>query len=155
MITEDRSLSFWRPVFEHPAVNPHVALGHDVDLDGILSSSLVTALRADHGGFLFVQLDGAARLFELHTMFTPEGWGREALFSAKEAFAEMFRRGAQIVTTFEVEGNQRSQPPRSFGFVQAGEFSEVAALGVRMRSWVLTCLAWNASMACKRMMSCH
>lgn len=149
MIREDRDPAFWTSIYEHPAVKPHVSLGLDVDLAPLLENERVTPLRATHGGFLFVQLDGLARVYELHTLFTPEGWGREALLSAKAAFAEMFARGAHLITTYEVAGNPRSQPPLSFRFAPAGDFAP--ALGASLRTWTLTRNAWEASPARLRM----
>lgn len=150
MIRESRDLEFWNGIYQHPAVKPHVSLGQAVDLAAIVASPAVTPLRADHGGFLFVRLDGLGRVFELHTLFTPEGWGREVLIALKEAVSAMFAAGAQIITTYQVEGNWRSQPPKTFRFQPAGEFAPTH-LGVAMRSWVLTQAAWEASPARLRM----
>jgi hypothetical protein len=151
VIREERDPAFWTAVYEHPDVKPHVCLGRAVDLAPLLAHERVLPFRADHGGFLFVQLDGLGRVHELHTMFTPEGWGREALIAAKHAFAEVFARGGQIVTTYEVRGNPRSQPPLSFRFERAGEFARCDALEADLRSWVLTRNAWEASPARRRM----
>ncbi len=153
MIREDRDAAFWTDVYEHPAVKPHVGLGREIDIAGIVSDPAVTPLRAEHGGFIFAQLDGLARIYELHTLFTPEGWGREVAGAAKDAFAFMFDRGADLIVTQEVAGNRRSQPPRSFRFSPAGEF-RASPLGVDLRSWVLTRYAWEASPARLRMHTC-
>jgi len=151
VIREDRDPAFWTDVYEHPAVKPHVSLGHDLDIAAIVANPSVTPLRSDNGGFLFARLDGLGRVHELHTMFTPEGWGREVLISAKAAFAEMFRRGADVIVTQEVEGNRRSQPPLSFRFAPAGDFAFSPLLNATLRTWVLTRAAWDASPARQRM----
>lgn len=151
MIRENRDADFWTEVFNHPEVNPHVALGYDLDMRAVVSSAQVTPLRAEHGGFLFIRLDGLGRVYELHTMFTPEGWGREVLLSAKAAFTEMFGRGAQLITTYEVAGNWRSQPPKTFRFAPCGEFQHAPQLGVDLRTWALSRAAWEASPARQRM----
>lgn len=153
MIREDRNAAFWTDVYEHPQVKPHVSLGHELDLAAILDNPAITPLRAEHGGFLFFRLDHMGRAFELHTMFTPEGWGREVSLAARAAFAFMFDRGADLIVTQEVAGNPRSQPPRSFGFKPASDFRP-SALGVELRSWVLTRYAWDASPVRQRMRSC-
>lgn len=152
MILEDRDVGFWTEIYEHPQVKPHVSLGRELDLAAILSDASVTPLRAEHGGFLFIRLDGLGRAFELHTMFTPEGWGREVALAAKDAFTLMFGRGADLIVTQEVSGNRRSQPPRSFRFEPAGEFRP--ALDHELRTWVLTRYAWEASPARRRMSTC-
>src|SRR5690606_41931560 len=92
---------------------------------------------------LFCRLDGLARVWELHTLFTPEGWGREVLSGAREAFSTLFARGAQVVTTFEVAGWWRSRPPLTFRFKPAGGV-EPSPLG-SVKTWVLTRDAWEGS----------
>jgi hypothetical protein len=149
VIREHRDPEFWIGVYEHPAVKPHVGLGGELDVAAVVSNPLVVPLRADHGGFLFIRLDGLGRVHELHTLFTPEGWGREVASAAKEAFGLMFDRGADLIVTYEVAGNRRSQPPLSFRFQAAGGFAP--DLGASLRTWVLTRSAWEASPAFRRM----
>jgi hypothetical protein len=150
VIREDRDHAFWNAVYEHPAVKPHVSLGHDVDIiTPLLANPAVTPLRAEHGGFLFVRLDNLGRVHELHSLFTPEGWGREVLQALKEAVSEMFARGAQVITTYDVEGNWRSRPPKTFRFQPCGDYAP--ALGVNLRTWVLTRADWEASPARRSM----
>lgn len=149
-IVEDRDPAFWDRIANHPEVSPHVFLGHEaVSLAGMVQSPLATPLRAQNGGFIFLRLDSLGRVHELHTLFTPEGWGREVLLSAKQAFARIFATGAQVIVTYEVEGWKRSQPPLSFGFKPAGDFAP--ALGTALRTWTLTRSAWDLSPARGRM----
>lgn len=154
MIREDRDPAFWRLIAEHPEVSEHVSLGREFDVAELVEHPAVTPLRGEHGGFLFVRLDGRGRVFELHTMFTPEGWGREALLSAKAAFDEMFARGAEVITTQEAANWWRSRPPKTFRFQAAGEFSDDPTLAVSLRTWVLTRAAWQSSPA-KRSYACQ
>lgn len=151
MIREDRNPTFWTAVYEHPAVKPHVGLGQEVDFASLVQHPGVTPIRAEHGGFLFVRLDGLGRVHELHTLFTPEGWGREALLALKAALVVMFDRGTDLVTTSEVGGNPRSQPPRSFRFAPAGDFYDAPEVGAQLRTWILTRPAWEGSPARQRM----
>lgn len=151
MIREERDPGFWQKVAEHPLVVRHVFLGSSVlDLSEIIAHPTVTPLAAEHGGFLFVRLDGMGRVFELHTLFTPEGWGREVLTAAKQAFAQIFDAGAQLVTTYEIEGWWRSRPPKSFGFTRAGGFQPIPQIEASVSTWVLTSDGWAASPACRR-----
>ena len=122
-------------------------MGLPVDVGGMAMHDSITPLASENGGFLFCRLDGLGRVFELHTLFTPEGWGREVSASAKEAFAHMFAAGARVITTFEVEG--WSAPPLSFGWRAVGEFDETDIGPVR--TWVLTLEAWEGSPAHRRM----
>lgn len=150
MIREARDPGFWQAVADHPEVAPHVLLGRpDLDLAAIVTHESVLPLASDNGGFLFCRLDGLGRLWELHTLYRPEGWGREVLLAAKQAFQRVFEVG-QVVTTYEVEGWWRSRPPKSFGFQQAGEFRAVPDLGAALSTWVLTKAAWEASPAHRR-----
>jgi hypothetical protein len=153
-VVEARDPVFWRQVFEHPEVKPKVGLGHALDIAALVADRRVTPLRARHGGYLFVQLDGLGRVYELHSLFTPEGWGREALLAAKAAFTLMFAAGAHVITTMEVRGNRRSQPPRSFRFRPAGGFAAAAPFKDEFRSWVLTRDDWENSPVNRRSKSC-
>lgn len=130
-----------------------MSLGHEVDIGALVAHPLVTPLRAEHGGFLFIRLDPLGRVLELHTLFTPEGWGREVHRAAKAAFDRVFTEGGQMVVTSEVEDNRRSQPPRSFGFATAGDF-EPTPYAARFRTWFLTREAWEGSPARRRAHSC-
>jgi len=142
VIRVERSPAFWRAVVDHPAVS-HVTMGLPVDIEGMVAHESVTPLASEHGGFLFCRLDGLGRVFELHTMFLPEGRGREVSGAAKLAFARMFETGARVITTYEVEG--WSAPPLSFGWRSVGGF-EASAIG-QVRTWVLTLDGWEASPA--------
>lgn len=146
MIREDRDVAFWRDVAEHPAVAPHVSLGRASTIEALVNHPLVTPLRSEHGGFLFVRLDAPGRVYDLHTLYTPEGWGREVHGAAKLAFDEMFRRGAQVIVTNEVAGNRRSQPPKTFRFAPCGDFAP-SLYGPDFRTWILTRAAWDSSPA--------
>lgn len=151
MVREQRDPAFWQGVAEHAQVAPHVFLGKGpVDLAPIVTAPHVLPLASEHGGFLFVQLDQIGRIRELHTLYTPEGWGREVLKASKAAFDLVFQSGCQVVTTYEVEGWWRSRPPKSFGFQRAGDFRAVPSIGAALSTWVLTVAAWEASPAHRR-----
>jgi hypothetical protein len=147
LIREDRDPVFWGSVISHPEVGPHVTFGQHIDLAQILAHPWVTPLRDDHGGFLFVQLDALGRVRELHTMFTPQGWGREVLLALKASVARVFASGAQLIVTYEVEGNWRSRPPKTFRFEPCGDFAKAPDFPHRLRSWVLRQDAWEGSPA--------
>lgn len=147
MIREDRDPEFWQAVVDHPSVKPHVALGRELDMGAAVANPQVTALRSENGGFLFLRLDGSGRVQELHTMYRPEGWGREVLGALKEAVTEMFARGAQLITTYEVEGYYRSRPPKTFRFEPCGDFAPVPGFSINTRTWALRREAWEASPA--------
>lgn len=149
LICEDRDASFWQGVADHPAVKPHIGLGHDLDMAAAVASPLVTPLRSQNGGFLFLRKSETEQ--ELHTLYRPEGWGKEVLQALKEAVSEMFARGAALISTQEVEGNWRSKPPKTFRFEPAGDFVPAEGFPINVRTWVLRREAWEASPARQRM----
>lgn len=140
MIREERDPTFWDAVAQHPEVRAGALLGLPLSLAEVVQNPSVTPLAAEHGGYLFCRLDWG-RVYELHSLFTPEGWGREALVAAKQSLALMWDRGMQVLTTYEVEGNWRSRPPLSFGFQPAGDFAP--AFGCSLKTWILTRAAYE------------
>ena len=146
---EQRDPAFWDRITAHPEVMDGALMGVPLSLSEVVTHPSVTPLASENGGYLFCQLDGAGRVFELHSIFAPDGWGREALTTGKAALVEMFSRGMQVLTTYQVEGKWRTQPPKSFGFAPQGDFAP--ALGVSVKTWLLTRTAWEASPAFRRM----
>lgn len=147
----ERDPLFWAEIMQHPSVFALVGSPTDAQVAEIVTRETIMPLASTHGGFLFARLDNLGRVVEMHTAFTPEGWGREANLALKESLNRVFAEGHQVVVTYETADNPRSLPPRSFGFTPAGEFGG-SSLGM-LRSWVLTCAAWRASPAYLR--SCH
>lgn len=149
MLTLDRDAAFWQRISDHPEVKPHVTLGREPDptaLSALLASPRCYPLRADHGGVLLVQLDGAGHVLELHLMFTPEGRGAPARAAIQEAMQWAFGIGAQMVTTYQVRGlGGRWNPPAALGFKPAGEFQPLDGYPVEIRSFVATRLDFEAA----------
>jgi hypothetical protein len=143
----ERDPGFWAAVAGHPEVARHIGATPQA-VGTFAGNSNVVPLAFDHGGFLFRDLDGLGFVFELHTLFTPEGWGREVVGAAHEAFAWMFDRGAAVVVTHEQALWWRSRPPRSHGWVVAGDWRETPAGKLRM--WTLSATAWAASASVRR-----
>lgn len=148
MIREERDPAFWFEIASHPAI-----AGALMGLDSLAVAQ--TALRpsilplaSENGGFFFGRMDGLGMACELHSLYRPAGWGREAASAGKEALQWVF--GAyQVVITFETLANPRSRPPLSFGFVRAGDWRKTV-IG-QLRLWVLTKLAWETSPAHRRL----
>ena len=143
----DRNPRFWADVFEHPEVKPFAHPG--CDLETMLEDARVTPFRTQHGGYLFLASDVIGRAYDLHAAYMPGGWGREAHGALLGALADMFVRGAQVLTAHEVATNWKSRPPRSFGFRPAGDFAPTA-FG-ELRTWVLTKAMFEASPARSRL----
>ncbi|MBA3811524.1 MAG: hypothetical protein H0X27_07765 [Caulobacteraceae bacterium] len=146
MIRLERDPAWWTAVAAHPAVAPMLGgLASPEAIGALAGRADILPLAAEHGGFLFVRADALGFTCELHTLFTPEGWGREALTAGVQALGALWTCGYQLVTTFEAKGNPRSRPPRTFGFSQAGDWRETP-FGV-LRLWTLAKAAWEASPA--------
>lgn len=150
MICINRDPAFWDAVASHPEVAPHMLFDIERSFEDILSLQSVTPIGSRHGGFIVVRLDHPGRVYEVHTLFTPAGWGKEVATAAREALTFMFSAGgADLLTTLEVEGNWRSAPPRSFGWTECGDFKPFA-LGRAAKLWSITSKAWFGSPVRKR-----
>lgn len=144
MIHLNRDPAFWNAVADHPSV-VHAKHGHEVDAGALAMREDITPLASEHGGFMLRKLDVFGTIYELHTLYTPEGWGRE-VSNAKKAMCRRIFETASLIVTHETEHPQ-SRPPLSFGWKQAGETnSEIG----RVRLWILTKEAWEQSPAGRR-----
>lgn len=144
MIRVERDPAFWRGIVGHPDVAPSLHALSPETFSNLAACEWVKPYASAHGGYLFLQQDGLGRVWEVHAVFTPEGWGREATESGKRALADF---DWQLITTSEMPGGFTA--PRSFGFRPAGEF-EPSPLGP-LRTWILTRAAWEASPARRRL----
>lgn len=151
VIRIERNPTFWVDVASHPALTGALyGLAPEI-LVPIVANPNVTPLASRHGGFIFNRLDPFGFVAELHTLFTPEGWGREVVQAGHEALEHIFGAGFQMIVTAQMRDNERSQPPRSFGFRATGYWSETQ-LG-EAQCWFLARDAWEASPARKRRLS--
>lgn len=152
MIREERDPDFWLDVARHPAVAPLLGPISPDQMALLVTSPLSRPLAAKHGGYVFIQRDEAGRVLELHSLFTPEGWGREASAAGKAALAVVFGAGAHLIFTMALAANDLSRPPTSYGFRPIGDFEESPRGSAR--TWFLTRDAWFGSAAGRRA-SCH
>jgi hypothetical protein len=152
MIRIERDPAWWAAVAGHPALRAMMG-GADPALIGALAGREgVLPLAAAHGGFLFIRQDALGLVAELHTLFTPEGWGREAFAAGVEALGAVWLLGFQAVVTLEMRDNPRGRPPRSFGFARCGDWRAVPTGEGRL--WMLTTSAWETSPAARRRATC-
>ncbi len=147
-IRVERDPAFWTAVAGHPALSGMIGHVNPAVIGALAVRPHVLPLAARHGGFLFIRQDHLGMVCELHTLFTPEGWGREAWAAGIEALGAVWLLNYQLITTLEMRANARSQPPRSFGFQRAGDWRETPH--GEARTWILTRDGWNASPAAKR-----
>ena len=148
----ERDPAFWAEIASHPMVCEGLR-GVPAEAIGRLAlDERIIPLAAEHGGFLIQRLDPLGFVAELHTLFTPEGWGREAHDAGGRMAEAVFACGFRVIVTFETE-HPRSRPPRSSGFVPAGDWRE-SQVG-RLRQWLLTEAAWQASPMFRRRERCR
>ena len=144
MIRIERDPAFWTAVASHPAVASGL-YGIRPDVVGAFATREdVLPLAATHGGYIFARTDPLGLICELHSLFTPEGWGREVVQAGLEALHVLFSAmDYRLLTTLEVAGNARSRPPRRCGFALAGDWRATPMGSFRL--WLLTKDAWEAS----------
>lgn len=138
-----RDAAFWDRIAGHPEVAPHIFMGAQPVSLSVLFDQGAFGLRSENGGCIFVPRDPLGMVLEMHTLFTPEGWGREVAKAGRGFMAHVFER-ASLVLTHEQDGHWRSRPPRSHGWIACGDFQDVG-LPRRLRLWALTREAWMNS----------
>lgn len=149
MIRVERDAAWWLAVLSHPEVKRTLYGERPETVANFVHLATVTPIAAEHGGFLFSQIDALGQVLELHAAFTPEGWGREVNSAGKAALEMVFAGPCALVTACEVRDNPQCRLPKSFGFTAAGDWVETALGETRLS--VLTKAAWLASPAKKRM----
>lgn len=147
----ERDPRFWTWVAQHPAAQGALMGLSPQDVGAFVVNPRVLPVASDNGGYLFGALDALGRAFELHALYRPEGWGREAHGALREALAGIFE-GADLILALEREDDPRSRAPRTFGFVPMGEFAP-SPIGPA-RNWYLTRKAWEGSPARQRTLRC-
>lgn len=155
----NRDAAFWDAVATHPEVAPFVFMGRERgSLAGLVEHPDALPLASTNGGLIFVKMDLVGLVRELHTMYRPEGWGREVAAHAPRFMQEAFNH-CSMITTHEQEGAWRTRPPKSHGWQSSGEFID-CGLPHKLKLWFLTREAWLASpvgrkMQCPSSLSSH
>ncbi len=152
-VREERDPAWWASVASHPAVAPHVFGGGPAfDFSGSITNPASLPLRSENGGIIFLPLDPLATTLEMHTMYLPQGWGREVAVAAKRMMDRAFDT-ALVVVTYEQQGHYRTRPPRHHGWTLSGAPRDIGLAGPLI-GWALTRDQWNASPA-KRRLQCQ
>lgn len=151
MIGEERDPAWWSDIAGHPEVAPHVFGGGDIiDFARAIERPDALPLRSENGGILFVRLEPLGSVWEMHTLYRPEGWGREVAEAAPLMMERVFEQ-ALAVTTYEQQGYYRSRPPRSHGWKRHGEPKDLG-LSRPLIGWLLTRDDWLNAPARRRML---
>lgn len=143
MIRIEHDPAFWVGVASHPAL-AHMLHGAEPEAIAALLPRAVP-IASEHGGMLFLRADSAGLAYEMHTLFTPEGWGREAFQTLRDGLEHILGT-AQLVMTHET-AHPQSKPPRTFRFQPLGP---APITDGQHRLWILTRDAWLASPARRR-----
>lgn len=134
--------SFLNRVANDPDVRPLVGGEGVIDLTAKLANASNVALHDHVGGFLFEKIDGG--LYELHTMFLPEGRGRHVLEAAQFAARYMFAQtdALELITKLPVTNRRADFMVRRCGFRKLYERkgawadgSDVRFFGLDLDSW--------------------
>lgn len=143
-LREERDPAFWAQIAADPDVIQMTGRAHTLEeITAFVGAPNILPLAATHGGFLFVTLDVWGCICELHTLFTPAGWGREVHAAAKQALNRVLSGKCEVIVTHQMQANERSGPPLSFGFRTLGDFAP-SPFGMA-RTWILTREAWVTS----------
>lgn len=146
----NRNPDFWDGVARHPEVAPHIFMGQPpVTLAPLVLDPRARPYASEHGGVLFLPVDPLGFVVEMHTLYTPEGWGREVALNGKR-FVHDVLQSASLILTHEQEGHWRSSPPRSHGWKACGDFFE-CGFPHRLKLWSLSREAWSASPVGRKM----
>lgn len=149
----NRDVSFWDSIASHPEVGPSIFLGIEpVSLAPLVEPEDHLPMASENGGLIFSPVDHLGMIYEMHTLYKPEGWGREVAIFSRLAIDEAFNR-ASIIVTHEQEGNWRSKPPRSHCWQSSDDYRDVG-LPVRLRMWYLTKERWLSSPSRKKIDQC-
>lgn len=137
----ERDAAFWDRIADHPEVRPWVLL--EGSLAHLIQDDRAMPLATDHGGAIFWNVDGLGFVVEMHTLFTPEGWGREVAMFGRACIRQVMST-ASLILTHEQEGYWRSRPPRSHGWKPFGDFED-AGFPRRLKLWGLSRQSWLES----------
>lgn len=123
----------------HPDVRPWL-LGADgpLDLTRLVENPAVVCLEAEHGAFLLVPIQPT--VYELHTMWLPEGRGKEFFGHAAEMFRYIFTRTDCLeVVTKVPDGNRAAAVAASrVGFRQRFHRAGISFRSLSIESWALS-----------------
>lgn len=138
------SAAWWDEIASHPQVADHVFMGLPrVSMSTLLEQPGAFGLHSTNGGCIFIPRDPLGLTLEMHTLFRPEGWGREVAAAGRRFMPAVFESAA-LILTHEQEGHWRSRPPKSHGWKPCADFQDVG-LPRRLRLWALTREGWMDS----------
>jgi hypothetical protein len=146
----NRDAAFWDRIASHPAVAPHIFMGGEPQsLAPLVENPKAHPYASANGGAIFSPVDPLGFVVEMHTLYTPEGWGREVATFGKQFINDVLQT-ASLILTHEQEGHWRSRPPKSHGWQACGDYVE-CGFPHRLKLWALSREAWFASPVGRKM----
>jgi hypothetical protein len=133
-------------VANHPDVRPWIGGEGPLDLAALVGDPANFALEAEHGGWILARHEPG--IYELHTLFLPEGRGRTCLAAWREAERFMFAAtdAREIVTRIPAHNAAAAFAARLCGFKErfarraafrtaAGELVDVSFQALTLDDW--------------------
>lgn len=119
MVVRSNDVTKFNAVINHPSVHPWVSkTEQELDASDVIADRRNILLEAPHGFFIFHFHEPGT--YEVHTQFLPEGRGKNAFISAKEASHYMFTKTdcVEILTKVPVENVAAKKLTTAMGFTQ-------------------------------------
>lgn len=143
MITRTMDATFLNGVANHPQVRPFIGGGeHELDLTGLCCNPANIVLVTEAGGWVLqARLPG---VYELHTMFLPEGRGSAYFAAAREALNYVFTRtdALEILTRCPDDNGPARMAASMMGFRERFRREGVWHTGAGVSFQALTLHEW-------------
>lgn len=121
----------------HPEIRPHVGGEGALDLTALALNPAVIVLDSEHGAFVLVPI--LPQVYELHTMFLPEGRGRDFFDRAREMFRYVFCEtdAVEIVTKVPDDNRGAAVACAKTGFRERFHRENVSYRSLSIEGWAL------------------
>lgn len=122
----------------HPDVRPWLLGGTEaLDLTPLVENPAVVVLEAEHGAFVLVPI--MSDVYELHTLFEPQGRGKAVLAQAAEMFRYVFvHTPALEIVTKVPDGNSAAGVAAAHaGFTDRFKSRNTSHRGLTVQAWAL------------------
>jgi hypothetical protein len=142
MIKRTMDATFLNKVANHPEVRPWLGGDGVLNLEGLAADPANILLETDGGGWVLHAI--MPSVYELHTMFLPEGRGRAYFAAAREALRWMFSRtdALEIVTKCPDDNGPARMAASVIGFRERFRREDAWAPGVGISYQVFSVDDW-------------
>lgn len=142
MIRRTFDATLLNEIANHPEVRPHIGGAGVIDLTTIVGDPQNVAVMGEHGGWIYHGLQPG--VYELHTLFLPEGRGRSFFAGAREVLRYMFVRtdALEILTKCPDTNAGARMAAGMMGFKERFRREDAWAPGVGISYQALTIDGW-------------